>query len=229
MEVPAPPLATPLPRGYVTSPLLPSLLPSHPLPAGTDLQGNTFWEFRPSASSPTHSTSTHRLRRIVQYAKPTHYSDVTITPQWHQWLRHTRLAPPSLQEQIADVERQRNLKQLARLADERWASKPSFLDQPKDGSSEHPQPALRVQDRGAYAAPDGGPGRADKPEDDRVKSAIRGEDGQGGLPRRETEEGRKQLDGSEDKNPWDIKRGAPSEEWQPEAWDPNSVKPRART
>jgi NADH dehydrogenase [ubiquinone] 1 alpha subcomplex assembly factor 2 len=51
--------------------------------------------------------------------------------QWHQWLRRTRFEPPSLQEQTSDIQRQLELKQLARLADERWANKPSLLDPPK--------------------------------------------------------------------------------------------------
>ena len=165
----------------------------------------------------------------MQYTNPTYYSDVTITPQWHQWLRHTRLTPPSIEEQVADEERQRNLKHLAKLADERWASKPSFLDQPKEGSKDHPQPALRVRDSAAYAAPEGAPVRRDEAVDDRVTSPVRGEDGEGGLPPRKDPERREEAEERGEKNPWDLKRGAPSEEWQPQAWDPNALKPRART
>jgi NADH dehydrogenase [ubiquinone] 1 alpha subcomplex assembly factor 2 len=37
-----------------------------------------------------------------------------------------------MEEQQADLVRQGQLKYLAQLADERWASKPSYLDKPKD-------------------------------------------------------------------------------------------------
>ena len=66
----------------------------------------------------------------------THFSDVNITPQWHQWLRHTRASPPSLYEQQQDVIRQQQLKMLAKAADERWESKASVLDAPRRGNQE---------------------------------------------------------------------------------------------
>ena len=43
-----------------------------------------------------------------------------------------------MQEQQQEVIRQIQIKHLARLADERWASKPSFLDSPQ---TEQPVPA----------------------------------------------------------------------------------------
>ncbi len=91
-----------------------------------------------------------RPRRIVKSGRKVHFGDVQISPQWHQWLRYTRLEAPSLDEQQRDVQRQANLKHLARLADERWASKPSLLDGPelKNAPLE-----TRVKDKGAYAAP----------------------------------------------------------------------------
>jgi len=55
---------------------------------------------------------------------------------WHQWLRHTRLHPPSLSEQQADITRQIQLKQRVKLADERWAAKASVLDRPRRGNLE---------------------------------------------------------------------------------------------
>ncbi len=79
-----------------------------------------------------------------------HYSDLQVSPQWHQWLRHTRLDAPTLQEQHLEVQRQQRIKHLARLADERWASKPSLLDGPQLANN---PPETRVKDTGAYPAP----------------------------------------------------------------------------
>ncbi|KAI9758959.1 MAG: hypothetical protein M4579_002699 [Chaenotheca gracillima] len=156
--------------------------------------GNTFWEFKDAVSS-------NRLRRIVQYSSNTHYSDIQITPQWHQWLRHTRFDPPSIVEQEADVERQISIKQLAQQADERWASKPSFLDKPK----EQPRPATQVKDPGGYA-------QDNTDETKGVRNAVGS-----------TEEKLESQGTSKKENPWDNhKRGGPSEGWQPQAWDPNS-------
>ncbi|KAG9248656.1 hypothetical protein BJ878DRAFT_326387 [Calycina marina] len=92
---------------------------------GLDLQGNTFWEFRDTLSS-----TQHRMRRIVHYPRETHYSDIRISPAWHQWLKHVREDAPTIQEQHMDLVRQRNLKVLAAQADARWAAKGSLLDGP---------------------------------------------------------------------------------------------------
>jgi NADH dehydrogenase [ubiquinone] 1 alpha subcomplex assembly factor 2 len=94
---------------------------------GSDLTGNTFWEFRDNLSA-------GRFRRIVQYKDPVHLSDVDVTPQWVQWLRQTRRDPPSLEEQQQDVVRQQNMKILASQADARWLAKPSYLVAPAQQS-----------------------------------------------------------------------------------------------
>lgn len=112
---------------------------SHPIltrPAGQDLHGNTFWEFKDAIN---HS----RWRRIVQAGRKTHHSDVQISPQWHQWLRQTRADPPSIQEQVADLQRIEQMKHNARLADERWAAKAKYIEKPK------PTPASDAQFEGA--------------------------------------------------------------------------------
>lgn len=98
-------------------------------PAGQDLHGNTFWEFKDAINH-------NRWRRIVQGNRKTHHSDVQISPQWHQWLRQTRADPPSIQEQIADVQRIEQTKHNARLADERWAAKAKNIEKPE------PTPAI---------------------------------------------------------------------------------------
>ncbi|RKF71323.1 hypothetical protein GcC1_102003 [Golovinomyces cichoracearum] len=91
--------------------------------AGLDLHGNTFWEFRDTLSS-----HQHRMRRLVKYSQSVHHSDIQISPQWHQWLRHARADPPSLAEQSQDALRQEQLKFLAAAADARWESKSKLLD-----------------------------------------------------------------------------------------------------
>ncbi|TKA30699.1 hypothetical protein B0A50_02419 [Salinomyces thailandicus] len=107
---------------------------------GADLAGNTFWEFKDALQA-------NRWRRIVKYSQQAHYADVKISPQWHQWLRHTRIDAPSIQEQQYDVSRQEMMKQLAAKADDRWKSIPSFLDSPKQ---QQPQPGLELKDPGGY-------------------------------------------------------------------------------
>ncbi|OAP57149.1 hypothetical protein AYL99_07886 [Fonsecaea erecta] len=91
-----------------------------------DLYGNTFWEFKDALNH-------NRWRRIVKgrrRATLSSLSDVQISPQWHQWLRQTRHDPPTLQEQAADVQRQAQLKVMARLADEKWAAKARYIEKP---------------------------------------------------------------------------------------------------
>lgn len=106
-----------------------------------DLAGTTFWEFK----DPLNPV---RPRRMAQHPKKLHYSEVQVSPAWHQWLRHTRISPPSIEEQQSDVQRQLQLKYLAQLADERWASKASYLDAPRNTSQ--PSPATVPRDPGGY-------------------------------------------------------------------------------
>ena len=126
-----------------------------------------------------------------------------IIAQWHQWLRHTRQDPPSITEQQYDLQRQAQLKQLARLADERWASKPSFLDAPKDTAK--PGPAMLPRDKGGYV------GQTEPKEKEGVRNAV------GGVG--EVENLTETT--SDKKNPWQTSRkGRAGEDWQPEAWTP---------
>ncbi|KAE8453353.1 hypothetical protein EG329_010214 [Mollisiaceae sp. DMI_Dod_QoI] len=207
---------------------------------GLDLQGNTFWEFCDTLSS-----HQHRMRRIVQYPPSTHYSEIKISPQWHQWLRHTRNDPPSLTEQSQDLVRQRNLKVLAAEADARWAAKPSFLDSP--GRSQ-PLPALELKDPGAYTqsahSPDErgvrsavGGGLEDTAQDtkDTIKATAGDEvsNAESKIPedtRKHTSRKREQAKpvAKSAEDPWKQFRGGPSEEWQPKAWDGNMVAERRR-
>ncbi|KAL1966713.1 hypothetical protein VTN77DRAFT_3910 [Rasamsonia byssochlamydoides] len=168
---------------------------------GVDLDGNTFWEFKDALNS-------NRLRRIVKYNRKTHYADVKISPQWHQWLRYVRNDPPSLEEQQQDVIRQLQIKKLAQLADERWASKPSYLDRPQ---TQQPGPATRTSDAtlnpptNAAPSPDRRPG---------VANAVQGQ--------AELQEQAGKI--KPDTNPWARQAGGPSENWQPESWTPTAAK-----
>ena len=211
--------------------------------SGLDLQGNTFWEFRDTLSS-----QQNRMRRIVQYPASTHLSEIKITPQWHQWLRHTRNDPPSLAEQSQDLVRQENLKVLAAQADARWAAKGSFLGAPDKRAdtllgTEAKAPrgnTVAVESRshsGPVIAIDGEPEAGVRGEginagqaiDAGVKPAgqIQVPDGtrhpsvQGAGHDRSTQVREKK----EKHDPWNQARGGPSETWQPEAWG-NIATPR---
>lgn len=165
---------------------------------GQDVHGNTFWEFKDKLNA-------QRLRRIVRYSHKPHLGDVNISPQWHQWLRQTRYEPPTLEEQQADIDRQTQLKYLAMKANERWASKPSFLDK----SPEQPKPATLSKDSGGYPqATESLENEANIPTD---ASAADPE-----PPRPTKGPGlRKQA-----------RSGGPSENWQPESWSPGPAKKR---
>jgi len=136
------------------------------------------------------------------------------------------------------VARQERLKILARQADERWAAKPSFLDQPGERRGQ-PLPATKVLDPGGYA------GQNTKPnEKDDVRNMV------AGIEEVEATEAKKMQvpDGvrhpvvggrehnavrkddivkpKEKADPWKQARGGPSEEWKPKAWDANIAVPR---
>jgi NADH dehydrogenase [ubiquinone] 1 alpha subcomplex assembly factor 2 len=123
------------------------------------------------------------------------------TAQWHQWLRHVRPNAPTVKEQKNELVRQEQIKYLARLADERWASKPSFLDKPQE---QRLGPAMQSSDP-AY--------RADPTQTDNqagFRSAI-------GTETELQHQGKR-------KNPWTRETGAPSEKWQPQSWTPEVTK-----
>ncbi|KAF7891696.1 hypothetical protein EAF00_007998 [Botryotinia globosa] len=190
---------------------------------GLDLQNNSFWEFRDAITA-------GRMRRIVQTPSSIQYSDVKISPQWHQWLRHTREDPPSVEELLGDLARQERLKVLARQADERWNAKASFLDQP--ATRQQALPATQVRDGGAYTGTDPrGDGKgvanaiaseAGKVEESVVTTEKPASDEIQYDAATQPREEKKYKD-----DPWKKARGGPSEEWQPQAWDPNDM-PAAR-
>jgi NADH dehydrogenase [ubiquinone] 1 alpha subcomplex assembly factor 2 len=96
-----------------------------------------------------------------------------------------------MEEQQADVARQRQLKYLAQAADERWASKPSFLDKPKNQVQTAPE-QNHQNDAKKEIENTGG-----------VKSAV---DTPDVKPTKE--------------NPWAKHARNPGQDWQPEAWTP---------
>ncbi|EAW10749.1 uncharacterized protein ACLA_052210 [Aspergillus clavatus NRRL 1] len=166
---------------------------------GTDLSGNTYWEFKDSLNA-------SRYRRIVKYNSKTHYADVKITPQWHQWLRHLRAKPPSIEEQQQDIIRQIQIKRLAQLADERWASKPSYLDKPQ---TQQPAPATNTSDATINPPKE----TAHQKQNQTTHNAVSGtgavEQKRDGVPPAK-------------EDPWAKARSANSEGWQPESWTPSS-------
>ncbi|KAK1768459.1 hypothetical protein QBC33DRAFT_568805 [Phialemonium atrogriseum] len=192
--------------------------------AGLDLQGNTYWEFRDArTSSPgAAGAETTRARRIVRYPPRTHPSDVAVPPAWHQWLRHTRSAAPTLDEQHADAARQLRMKALAAQADARWAAAAAADGAPGKGAEGQAAPAPATKSRvgsreGGGHAPGVSPADAAGAGDaGRVDAA--GDRGQSWRKMQEEEKVRAAGPG----DPWKRARG-PSEKWQPKGWDPSGA------
>ncbi|KAF2812452.1 uncharacterized protein BDZ99DRAFT_413188 [Mytilinidion resinicola] len=176
---------------------------------GFDLSGNTYWEFKDAINQ-------NRVRRIAKYAGSTHHSDVNVSPQWMQWLRHTRADPPSLNEQRADVMRVEQTKVLAAAADQRWASKPSMLDPP---DKQQPTPMLASREPAISLA-------HDEPSD--IPKSLGDAPQEAGVkPKRAASHGLNNK-GEVKESPWyKGPKGGPSEDWQPEAWSPSPVRKRA--
>jgi NADH dehydrogenase [ubiquinone] 1 alpha subcomplex assembly factor 2 len=127
-----------------------------------------------------------------------------IPAQWHQWLRYVRHDPPSIEEQQRDVVRQIQMKKLAQLADERWASKPSYLDKPQ---TQQPTPATRTSGPTVHPSESSGP----PPDQPGVENAV--ESQVEGTKKDKTE-----------KNPWARAPSGPGETWQPASWTPSAAR-----
>lgn len=187
--------------------------PANHLPSfvtGLDLQGNTYWEFRDVRGD----DRAGKWRRIVQYPRNTHYGEVKVPPQWHQWLRHIRESPPSLQEQHLEVRRQAQMKYLAAEADARWEAKPRLTDAPAAaGTAGQPVAALEERSAGREAEDDeGGEGR-EKGRDAIATGKEQEKAAQGNRRDMEKPDPGKQK-----------RRAGPSEDWQPQAWTPPASK-----
>ncbi|ROT42829.1 hypothetical protein SODALDRAFT_342098 [Sodiomyces alkalinus F11] len=168
---------------------------------GRDLNGNTFWEFRESRGA-----GPGRFRRIVKYPRSTHYSEVKVSPIWHQWLRHVREQPPSLQEQAQDIKRQEKMKILAAQANARWEAKPRVMDAPGQEYGQ-PVPALDTM-KTQPIAPEAHTVNKNK-SDSATQEQLNSDP-----------ELRKKKYGYD---PWDKAKG-PGEGWQPQAWTPPASK-----
>jgi hypothetical protein len=77
--------------------------------------------------------ASYTLARIFPFIIPLHNTPLVImspqsvrclqmTAQWQSWLRHSREDTPSLEELLLDIERRQRVRQLAKLADDRWRS-----------------------------------------------------------------------------------------------------------
>jgi NADH dehydrogenase [ubiquinone] 1 alpha subcomplex assembly factor 2 len=189
-------MALPVPRRYAHPPkvlIFPKLQRRIlTLSLGRDLQGNTFWQFRDTRGL----APGQRWRRIVKYPRSTHYSDVKVSPLWHQWLRQTREHPPSVQEQVQDLARQQQIKMLAAQADARWEAKPRVMEAPRREDEQLPLPTSNT------TRVEGGTPETNKPARGRPEEAAE-----------TNKEG-----AAED--PWKRARG-PSENWHPETWTPS--------
>ncbi|KAF5017166.1 hypothetical protein F66182_10934 [Fusarium sp. NRRL 66182] len=162
---------------------------------GYDLQGNTYWEFRLTRGA----ESNERWRRIVNYPRSAHLSSVKVSPQWHQWLRHTRQEPPSIEEQQGDVMRRARMQKLAAEADARWEAKPRVMEAPE-----------------AARAPLLSPAKAGPPLQDVGKEQ-----------QTDTSAKNAQEDAAKSDDPWaKAKARGPGETWQPAAWSPTAAKKR---
>ncbi|KAF2096558.1 hypothetical protein NA57DRAFT_67259 [Rhizodiscina lignyota] len=166
---------------------------------GTDLAGNTFWEFRDQRNA-------GRIRRIARFRWKTHHGDVELPPQWIQWLRHTRADPPSINEQKLDQVRQIQLKQLAAEADRRWAEKPSFLDPPSKQ-----QPSIGISSD--IAEPQDAQGTTPRQDGPKGKTA-------------EQEKAAERARREEERERWRRETGQPAPETQPEGWSPKPTRRR---
>lgn len=104
-----------------------------------------------------------------------------------------------MEEQRQDLIRQAQIKQLAQLADERWASKPSFLDKPKP---QQPAPATQINETTVNSVSDDttGVGQDNSTSQSPAKPSHKKED-----------------------NPWaQADRKNPGEGYQPNSWTPTS-------
>ncbi|PVH99543.1 hypothetical protein DM02DRAFT_614961 [Periconia macrospinosa] len=174
---------------------------------GYDLEGNTYWEFKDNLNA-------NRFRRIVEYSRKTHFSDVNVPPQWMQWLRHTRYEPPSIADQKAEVYRQERMKVLAAQADARWAAKPSALDAP---DKQQPVQMLQSQD------PSSGIRQMNVDQEAIDNHAAEEKDtaADAGAPTLKT---RKRMRTEPKDSPWKQAPKNPGDEWQPAQWSPGPAK-----
>ncbi|KAK0732807.1 hypothetical protein B0T21DRAFT_369754 [Apiosordaria backusii] len=192
---------------------------------GKDLSGNTYWEFHDRGTTSPNTNPSTKWRRILRPnpALNLHHSEVKPPPAWHQWLRHTRPNPPTIEEQKADVIRQERLKILAAEADRRWEAKPRYIeDLNKKKEEEARKPALEGRGMWVEKRLEREQQRQEEKqqEEKQVPKEVKTEEVWEGMKRQAaTAEGGKKHD------PWKQKRAGPGEEWQPQGWTPAAKKP----
>lgn len=186
-------------------------------PTGLDLEGNTYWVFRlpgtGGGASPVGAATDEgrHWRRIVKYPRSTQYSEVKVSPTWHQWLRYRRADPPTLTEQVADVARQERLRRLAAEADARWAAKPSLSDMPAGATQPQEQVATREHESSSSL-------------EEGVRERVSGLAGPENTTTKPPAPARPQK--QEQADPWKKAATGPGETWQPAAWAPSSSRKR---
>ncbi|KAL3437350.1 hypothetical protein BDV09DRAFT_162776 [Aspergillus tetrazonus] len=157
---------------------------------GHDLAGNTYWEFRDRLNA-------GRYRRILKPPPRTHYGDVEVSPQWHQWLRYVRAEPPSIQEQQEDLLRQQRIQLLADMQKKKWEAEQARLDAP---TTQQPRPVTQTSDPTMKAASNTpAPESGFKPDPAQDKASAQGD-------------------------PFYRPKDAPGEKWEPETWTPKPAK-----
>ncbi|POS83956.1 hypothetical protein EPUL_005331 [Erysiphe pulchra] len=171
------------------------------------------------------------MRRIIKYKQSVHNSDVQISPQWHQWLRHTRVDPPSLNELSQDILRQEKLKILAADFDAKWVNESKLLDRP---SRRQDQLSISSEDRDRYKHPLPSPGvatcnsRDNTSNSDKLDgvqlSSLSGsnkhEADSGASPSSKGPDSITETTFSEGPRKKFPDRGLPRDGWQPKSWDP---------
>jgi len=127
---------------------------------------------------------------------------------------------------------------LAAQADARWNAKPRYLDMPGREIG-RPVPALKLKDPGGYSQDTRPDGRAEDGErggEGLLGSNVKDLQPEGPASGMQTPDGKRHpftraervppTTNETKEDPWKKARGGPSEDWQPQAWDPNALAAR---
>lgn len=150
----------------------------------------------------------------MKYLKDGHYTDNHVTPQWMQWLRHTRKEAPTLAELQGEVLRIQGTRRNAELVSRKWDEERARL---KLSDGQDSAKSMEQLDQQLESI-------EHKKEEDQVE---RQEQRQGVIKEARKEE--ESVQG--DREGYIEAPGTRDEkgEWQPEAWNPGaSRKPLRR-
>ncbi|WFD29662.1 hypothetical protein MSPP1_000672 [Malassezia sp. CBS 17886] len=81
---------------------------------GQDLANNRYYEL-PSPSGSQDPRHTRRVMKWATWKQPSDYNPREVPIQWDFWMRHTRRAPPTIEELVQDAERQRVVQHNSRI------------------------------------------------------------------------------------------------------------------